>query len=79
MDFPYEGIPTIPPRKNMTHMVRKQTSWSDRFHQPMKQLTLLLHPLLVQAFFCSGCRYRVEAYPDWTAKQVNQGTKLSLV
>jgi hypothetical protein len=22
MDFPYEGIPTIPPRKNMTHMVR---------------------------------------------------------
>ena len=21
MDFPYEGIPTIPPRKNMTHMV----------------------------------------------------------
>merc|ERR1712188_112957 len=43
MDFPYEGIPTIPPRKNMTHM----------------------------AFFCNGCRYRVEAYPDWTARQVN--------
>jgi len=42
MDFPYEGIPTIPPRKNMTHM----------------------------AFFCNGCRYRVEAYPDWTGKQV---------
>merc|ERR1712216_610348 len=35
MDFPYEGIPTIPPRKNMTHL----------------------------AFFCNGCRYRVEAYP----------------
>uniref|UniRef100_A0A7S2TAA7 Uncharacterized protein n=1 Tax=Chloropicon roscoffensis TaxID=1461544 RepID=A0A7S2TAA7_9CHLO len=42
MDFPYEGIPTIPPRKNMTHL----------------------------AFFCNGCRYRVEAYPDWTANQV---------
>jgi len=42
MDFPYEGIPTIPPRKNMTHL----------------------------AFFCNGCRYRVEAYPDWTGEQV---------
>ena len=25
MEFPYEGIPTIPPRKNMTHMVRLGT------------------------------------------------------
>lgn len=23
MDFPFEGIPTVPPRKNMTHMVRR--------------------------------------------------------
>ena len=22
MDFPFEGIPTVPPRKNMDHMVR---------------------------------------------------------
>jgi len=44
MEFPYEGIPTIPPRKDMTHM----------------------------AFFCNGCRYRVEAYPDWTAQQVSE-------
>ena len=42
MDFPFEGIPTVPPRKNMTHM----------------------------AFFCGGCRYRVEAYPDWTVRKV---------
>lgn len=41
MDYPYEGIPTIPPRKDMDHM----------------------------AFFCSGCRYRVTAYPDWQARQ----------
>ena len=40
MDFPYEGIPTIPPRKDMDHM----------------------------AFFCSGCRYRVTAYPDWEVR-----------
>ena len=26
MDFPYEGIPTVPPRKNMTHMVRRRDS-----------------------------------------------------
>ncbi|GHP10485.1 hypothetical protein PPROV_000921600 [Pycnococcus provasolii] len=44
MDLPFEGIPTIPPRTNMTHM----------------------------AFFCNGCRYRVEAYPDWTAARVKQ-------
>ncbi|KAL3147226.1 hypothetical protein ABBQ32_002721 [Trebouxia sp. C0010 RCD-2024] len=44
MDFPFEGIPTIPPRKDMDHM----------------------------AFFCEGCRYRVTAYPDWTAAKVKQ-------
>merc|ERR1719265_2363824 len=42
MEFPFEGIPTAPPRKNMTHL----------------------------AFFCEGCRYRVEAYPDWTGGRV---------
>jgi hypothetical protein len=42
MDFPFEGIPTVPPRKDMDHM----------------------------AFFCGSCRYRVTAYPDWTAAQV---------
>lgn len=30
MDFPYEGIPTIPPRKNMTHLV----SSSAPTHEP---------------------------------------------
>ena len=30
MDFPYEGIPTIPPRKNMTHLV----SASAPTHEP---------------------------------------------
>ncbi|CAK0785391.1 hypothetical protein CVIRNUC_008600 [Coccomyxa viridis] len=44
MDFPFEGIPTIPPRKDMDHMT----------------------------FFCGGCRYRVTAYPDWTAAQVKK-------
>eukprot|EP00889_Picochlorum_renovo_P003820 jgi/Picre1/30850/NNA_006209.t1 len=24
------------------------------------------------AFFCGGCRYRVTAYPDWTAQQVKE-------
>lgn len=43
MDYPFEGIPTIPPRKDMDHM----------------------------AFFCGGCRYRVTAYPDWTAEKVS--------
>lgn len=42
MDHPFEGIPTVPPRKDMDHM----------------------------AFFCGGCRYRVTAYPDWTAAKV---------
>ena len=27
MDFPFEGIPTVPPRKDMTHMVRT-IEWS---------------------------------------------------
>ncbi|DBB01563.1 TPA: hypothetical protein ACH3X1_000211 [Trebouxia sp. C0004] len=44
MDLPFEGIPTIPPRRDMDHM----------------------------AFFCEGCRYRVTAYPDWTAAKVKQ-------
>jgi len=44
MDFPFEGIPTVPPRKDMDHL----------------------------AFFCGGCRYRVTAYPDWTAAKVRQ-------
>ncbi|EIE18483.1 hypothetical protein COCSUDRAFT_38586 [Coccomyxa subellipsoidea C-169] len=44
MDFPFEGIPTVPPRKDMDHMT----------------------------FFCGGCRYRVTAYPDWTAAKVKQ-------
>ncbi|KAK9839277.1 hypothetical protein WJX81_005455 [Elliptochloris bilobata] len=44
MDFPFEGIPTVPPRKDMDHMV----------------------------FFCSGCRYRVTAYRDWTVARVKQ-------
>ena len=43
MDFPFEGIPTVPPRKDMDHL----------------------------AFFCGGCRYRVTAYPDWTAARVS--------
>ena len=43
MDYDFEGIPTIPPRKDVDHM----------------------------AFFCSGCRYRVTAYPDWTVAKVN--------
>lgn len=44
MDHPFEGIPTVPQRKDMDHM----------------------------AFFCAGCRYRVTAYPDWTARQVKE-------
>ena len=44
MDHPFEGIPTVPRRKDMDHM----------------------------AFFCGGCRYRVTAYPDWTARQVKE-------
>ncbi|GMH39419.1 hypothetical protein BSKO_07317 [Bryopsis sp. KO-2023] len=44
MDFPFEGIPTVPPRKDNDHM----------------------------AFFCSGCRYRVTAFPDWEVAKVKQ-------
>ena len=44
MDHPFEGIPTVPRRKDMDHM----------------------------AFFCGGCRYRVTAYPDWTAQKVKE-------
>ena len=29
-------------------------------------------PFPLKAFFCNGCRYRVEAYPDWTAQQVSE-------
>ena len=47
MDFPFEGIPTVPPRKDMDHL----------------------------AFFCGGCRYRVTAYPDWTAARVRMGRR----
>ena len=43
-EFNYEGIATVPIRKNMSHM----------------------------AFFCNGCRYRLEAYPDWTARRVKE-------
>ena len=25
-----------------------------------------------RAFFCNGCRYRLEAYPDWTARRVKE-------
>ena len=44
MDFPFEGIPTVPPRKDMDHF----------------------------AFFCDGCRYRVKATIDMTAKEVKK-------
>ena len=40
----YEGIPLVPPRQNMTHMV----------------------------VYLNGCRYRVEAYPDWTVGRLKQ-------
>mmetsp|Transcript_11621 Transcript_11621/g.29693 ORF Transcript_11621/g.29693 Transcript_11621/m.29693 type:complete len:171 (+) Transcript_11621:251-763(+) len=44
MDMPFEGLPTVPRRKDMDHM----------------------------AFFCSGCRYRVTAHPDWTVEKVKK-------
>jgi hypothetical protein len=44
MTHPFEGIPTVPQRKDVDHM----------------------------AFFCGGCRYRVTAYPDWTALKVKE-------
>ncbi|KAK3269398.1 hypothetical protein CYMTET_22154 [Cymbomonas tetramitiformis] len=44
MDYPFEGIPTIPPRKDMEHL----------------------------AFFCDGCRYRVQASPDEKVKDVKK-------
>ena len=28
MDFPFEGIPTVPPRKDMDHMVRCTLAFS---------------------------------------------------
>ncbi|KAF5843779.1 hypothetical protein DUNSADRAFT_8295 [Dunaliella salina] len=44
MDHPFEGIPTVPPRKDVDHLT----------------------------FFCSGCRYRVTAKPDWSVEKVKQ-------
>ncbi|KAJ9516779.1 hypothetical protein V8C86DRAFT_2476408 [Haematococcus lacustris] len=44
MDYPFEGIPTVPPRKDMDHLT----------------------------FFCSGCRYRVTARPDWSVERVKK-------
>ena len=122
MEFPFEGIPTVPPRKDMDRMVKigckcplsahklaHQTPLvSDDHpsmanccdltnksrppaasshpvrHKAMQENTTLcssiawqgasgLHGaavLSLQAFFCSGCRYRVTAYPDWSVEKV---------
>lgn len=32
MDFPFEGIPTVPPRKDMDHMVRRCAAHSTASH-----------------------------------------------
>lgn len=89
MDYLFEGIPTVPPRKDMDHMV---TVWhsSSLLNAHSVQLSvcdtcLTVHTGLevtqvrhnsqvsspsAQVFFCSGCRYRVTAYREWTAAQV---------
>ena len=67
MDFPFEGIPTVPPRKDMDHMVRWFLALSVVAQQDYSVINELLLP---QSFFCSGCRYRVTALPEWTAARV---------
>ena len=68
MEFPFEGIPTVPPRKDMTHMVHWH-SWSQALLQCLSDSSPEIW-ITVQVFFCSGCRYRVTAFPDWPVAKV---------
>ena len=43
MDFPFEGIPTVPPRKDMQHMVRWTARTSLRSGKDLHVLTLFTH------------------------------------
>ena len=67
MDFPFEGIPTVPPRKDTDRMVCARHAVALFFHKVVIFILSWL-VLALQAFFCGGCRYRVTAYPDWQVK-----------
>ena len=69
MDFPFEGIPTVPPRTDMDRMV------CATHIVPLSPCILMIINLswvavVLQAFFCGGCRYRVTAHPDWPVEKV---------
>ena len=77
MDFPFEGIPTVPPRKDMDRMVCARHGV--KLSPPEMVISILpWMALALQAFFCGGCRYRVTAYPDWPVKKVC-GSRLVLL
>lgn len=72
MDCPFEGIPTVPPRKDMDHMVPAflyVDFASSCCTVRRKRATACCK---VQVFFCSGCRYRVTAHPIWPVHKVKQ-------
>lgn len=72
MDCPFEGIPTVPPRKDMDHMVPAFLCVdfaSSCYAVRRKRATACCK---AQVFFCSGCRYRVTAHPNWPVHKVKQ-------
>lgn len=114
MDHPFEGIPTVPPRKDVDHLVGSgfggfnsnqeencgprtvrmdlackaacrgnivnarevEAGTADLLlcHGATKLLLLCWCTCCLQTFFCSGCRYRVTAKPDWSVEKVSKIT-----
>ena len=76
MDFPFHGIPTVPPRKDMTHLVSgkrvERKRGRERNRARNKGKLARKNEKLLQTFFCRGCRYRVTAEPSWTSAKVKR-------
>ena len=70
MEHAFHGIPTVPPRRDMSHMVRREEGGGKESVECCRKKTPTPLPHS-QAFFCRGCRYRVTAFPDWTAARVS--------
>ena len=73
MDFPFHGIPTVPPRKDTTHLVsaRKREREKTKREKENKDNSLT-QKKKKKTFFCRGCRYRVTAEPSWTSSKVKR-------
>jgi len=84
MDFPFHGIPTVPPRKDMMHLVsgkkreRERKNREKERQREREQRTTHSkreggkNAFSFQTFFCRGCRYRVTAEPSWTSAAVKR-------